>query len=433
MLSADIKCSQRRLKLQTYAVLPVSKRAGILEWVNDTRPMSAYIDGKSSVATACQEYVQMHGGGGNPHKYEKSFKESHADNSESFDRKFTALVERVPSNLMRQGLLAQQSSAQAQYMLRANFATSLSAMNASHYVLGIGDRHNKNTLVTDRGLLVGIDFGEAFGKGAWAKPIPELVPFRLTRQMLGVLSPLDSETLLKRSMTCVMLALRANKHLLKQNLSIFLEDPTMDWIIENKRQAGAGGAGVAGQGHDKFLFLSERMQVLDCKLQGSHPCDVMLHEVGCNRQPPVKNNLKGFEAILGRVKKSPVSIERDPGDRGGAGRGGRAGGAVGSHTVTGSSLTNNNFLSAADQVLGQFSPLTKVIYACLQLANLCPLFQPHAASFPLKLCMSVCEFPIVRVFTSRLFRHAALFIIAWCCNAEQSNTATSVSVTCLVS
>jgi hypothetical protein len=282
---------------------------------------------------------------------------------------------------MRQGLLAQQSSAQAQYMLRANFATSLSAMNTSHYLLGIGDRHNMNTLVTDRGLLVGIDFGEAFGKGAWAKHIPELVPFRLTRQMLGVLSPLDSEALLKRSMTCVMLALRANKHLLKQNLRIFLEDPTMDWIIENKRQAGAGGGGVAGQGHDKFLFLKERMQVLDCKLQGSHPCDVMLHEVGCNRQPIVKNNLKGFEAILGRVKGSPVSLERETGDRGSGGRGGGGGGAVGSHSVTGSSLTNNNSLSAVDQVLGQFSPLTKLKSLCMLATDESVSYLPTPRSF----------------------------------------------------
>ena len=54
-------------------------------------------------------------------------------------------------------------------------------------------RHNSNTLITDRGLLVGIDFGVAFGKGVWALPVPELVPFRLTKQMLGVLSPLDSK------------------------------------------------------------------------------------------------------------------------------------------------------------------------------------------------------------------------------------------------
>ena len=352
MLSADIKCSQRRLKLETYAVLPVSKRAGILEWVKDTQPIGDCVKFDRSVAS--REYVQMHGGGRSAEKYDKSFTAGQADNSESFDRKFTALVEKVPSDLMRQGLLAHQSSAQAQYMLRSNFATSLSAMNASHYVLGIGDRHNGNTLVTDRGLLVGIDFGVAFGKGAWACPVPELVPFRLTRQMLGVLSPLDSEALLKRSMTCVMLALRANKHLLKQNLSIFLEDPTMDWIMDNKRYGDAGGArdagggGGAGQGHDNFL--NERMQVLDCKLEGSHPCDVMLRELGCHKRPMIKNNLKGFEAILGRVKGSPVSLERAPGDKGGGGRGGR-GGAIGRHSVSGSSLTNNNSLSAADQVL----------------------------------------------------------------------------------
>jgi DNA-dependent protein kinase catalytic subunit len=343
MLSADIKCWQRRLKLQTYAVLPVSKRAGILEWVNDTRPMSEHIN-NGHLSVASQEYVRMHGG-----DYEKSFKASHVDNSESFDRRFTALVEKVPGDLMRQGLLAHQSSAQAQYMLRANFASSLSVMNASHYVLGIGNRYLGNTLVADHGFLVGIDFGEAFGKGAWAKPIPDLVPFRLTRQMLGVLSPLDSETLLKRSMTCVMLALRANRHLLKQNLSIFLDDPTMDWIIDNKRHADAGGA---GQGHDKFL--TERMHVLDCKLEGSHPCDVMLREVGCNRLPIVKNNLKGFEAILGRVKGSPVSLSREPGNSDGGGREGRGGGAFDSHSVSGSSLTNNNSLSAEDQVLSPY-------------------------------------------------------------------------------
>jgi len=59
-------------------------------------------------------------------------------------------------------------------------------------------RHNNNTLVTGRGLLIGIDFGIAFGKGAWALPVPELLPFRLTKQMLGVLSPLDSKVWIHR-------------------------------------------------------------------------------------------------------------------------------------------------------------------------------------------------------------------------------------------
>jgi hypothetical protein len=100
--------------------------------------------------------------------------------------------------------MSNQSSTQAKYLLRANFTKSMAAMNASHYLMGIGDRHDGNTLVSNHGLLVGIDFGMAFGKGTWAQPLPELVPFRLTKQMLGVLSPLDSAALLKRSMTCVL-------------------------------------------------------------------------------------------------------------------------------------------------------------------------------------------------------------------------------------
>lgn len=47
--------------------------------------------------------------------------------------------------------------------------------------------------------------------------------------MIGVLAPLDAEGLLKRSMTYVMQALRANKHVLKQTIAIFISDPTVDW------------------------------------------------------------------------------------------------------------------------------------------------------------------------------------------------------------
>ena len=44
---------------------------------------------------------------------------------------------------------------QAQFLVRSNFASSLAAMNTSHYLLGIGDRHDGNTLVSSRGLLIG--------------------------------------------------------------------------------------------------------------------------------------------------------------------------------------------------------------------------------------------------------------------------------------
>ena len=202
-------------------------------------------------------------------------------------------------------------------------------------------RHNGNTLVHDRGLLIGIDFGVAFGKGAWRLPIPELVPFRLTRQMLGALSPLDSEALLKRSMTCAMSALRANKHVLKQSLNIFIQDPTMDWIIDSKDRQGQGAAVADGAALSAGSagFLQERMQIFDSKLAGVHPCDVMLREVDCNTWSHVKNSRSGFEAILNRCRDTAAAATE--GGRGGAR--GRAG-------AFDSGSSHDKYLGAADQV-----------------------------------------------------------------------------------
>ena len=333
ILKTDVKCVARHLLLETYSVIPVSKRVGLLEWVQDTKPLQKLCPNLDENFKSQFQRLHPQPNNNSWHGYKKCLKEGGGRVGEELDKKFQDLVHEVgqkKGNVMKRLLLEQQASPQAQFLMRKNFATSLAAMNSSHYVLGIGDRHNGNTLVSSRGQVIGIDFGVAFGKGVWGLPVPELVPFRLTQQMLGVLAPLDSEALLKRSMTCAMSALRANKHLLQQNLSIFLDDPTMDWIIDSKgRQgssgtseeqqhaaAGAGGSSkkrsrsgqpLAGQGSDdevgnKVVFLQRRMDVLESKLEGTHPCDVMLEEIGENKWEHVKGAKEGIHAILDRAR-----------------------------------------------------------------------------------------------------------------------------------
>ncbi len=136
----------------------------------------------------------------------------------------------------------------------------LAALSISGWVCGVGDRHLGNILLTPRsGGLVAIDFGYSFGAGttvsahvvrclcAWAAlwctvwaswcarcnvcapcaqricmdaaavcthlcaqllPIPELVPFRLTKQLTDVLAPLDGTEMLQAPMTTAMKALQ---------------------------------------------------------------------------------------------------------------------------------------------------------------------------------------------------------------------------------
>lgn len=55
-------------------------------------------------------------------------------------------------------------------------------------------------MMINSGRLIGIDFGHAFGTATQILPIPELMPFRLTRQFTQFLQPLDSEGLLNHNM-----------------------------------------------------------------------------------------------------------------------------------------------------------------------------------------------------------------------------------------
>jgi DNA-dependent protein kinase catalytic subunit len=53
---------------------------------------------------------------------------------------------------------------QLEFEIRSNFSQSISAASMCQYILGIGDRHLGNMLVSDRsGKLLPIDFGHAFG------------------------------------------------------------------------------------------------------------------------------------------------------------------------------------------------------------------------------------------------------------------------------
>jgi DNA-dependent protein kinase catalytic subunit len=136
MLSSDVKCSQRHLKLETYAVIPVSKRAGLVEWVQHTQPIGEYMKNTKELNTAKAAYISLHGPSWQ--RYIPCWQPAGA--SEELDKKFSCILDAVPDDLLKRGLLSKQPSAQAHFLMRSNFATSLAAMNSTHYILGIGDR-----------------------------------------------------------------------------------------------------------------------------------------------------------------------------------------------------------------------------------------------------------------------------------------------------
>ena len=259
VLLGDPRCAQARLSIVTYSVVPISKSAGLIQWVQKTRPIADVLEdhqGFPPIRKAAEDkYTAIYK---TKDDYKSALENSRNDDLEERLARFAEICSGVPCNVLRSEILKLSSNAkvtstyftydfsdpvrlQMEFEMRSAYARSLASISVSHYLLGIGDRHLANLLLSEvTGGLVGIDFGHAFGSAVQLLPVPELMPFRLTQQLLGVLQPLDAAGLLKRSMTYVLGALRENRGLLIQTMKIFIDDPTVDWKKFAVLQARAG-------------------------------------------------------------------------------------------------------------------------------------------------------------------------------------------------
>ena len=64
--------------------------------------------------------------------------------------------------------------------------------------------------------------------------IPELVPFRLTKQMLTFLLPIKDASPYKQYMMAAMHALRKQSSLLLNTMDVFIHEPLLDWQVKKK-------------------------------------------------------------------------------------------------------------------------------------------------------------------------------------------------------
>jgi DNA-dependent protein kinase catalytic subunit len=143
---------------------------------------------------------------------------------------FRSAQEKIPGDLLRRQYLAMGADPQDFVYLRDSFSKSLAVFNTCSYILGIGDRHLDNFLVShEDGSVIGIDFGVSFGAGASVLPVPELIPFRFTRQMETVFHPYDGINLQMQDMGLVLDALREKRQVIESVMNVFLHEPLLDW------------------------------------------------------------------------------------------------------------------------------------------------------------------------------------------------------------
>jgi DNA-dependent protein kinase catalytic subunit len=160
-----------------------------------------------------------------------------------------------------------------------------------------------------------IDFGYSFCAGI-ELPIPELIPFRLTRSLRDLAAPLGIDGSFRKCMLACFEALNKKMHLIVDYCDVFVDDPLMEWVWVSRRQLGqaapaqnhpqtisSGGQSfsVSQETSEKKLF-SNKIKVVENKLRGHNPRLILetLLTDSRHKSTPYFDSLK--KAIWGKAK-----------------------------------------------------------------------------------------------------------------------------------
>ncbi|CAO1638465.1 unnamed protein product [Sympodiomycopsis kandeliae] len=237
LLLRDRKASKRELNIRTYAVIPLGPQCGLLEFVGNTSPIGEVListheryrqEGQITPSQARGELAAVMGK--TPREKLETFRQVCKDMPPAFHYYFLERF-KVPSTW---------------FAVRLNYSRSMATTSIIGHVLGLGDRHVSNILLDNvSGEMIHIDFGVAFEQGKLL-PIPELVPFRLTRDLVDGMGMSGVEGVFRRCCEETLRVLRENSDVIKTVLEVFKFDPLWAWtsnpvkVLRAQRTSGTG-------------------------------------------------------------------------------------------------------------------------------------------------------------------------------------------------
>lgn len=224
-LKRDAEASKRRLYIKTYAVTPLSEESGILEWVEGIKPIRDILLQIYMRKGIRPNYAQIR------NDLNEACKQSPTEGGEMF----TTKVQSQFPPCLHEWFTEVYPEPDAWFNARLRYARTAAVMSMTGHVLGLGDRHGENILLQEStGGVFHVDFNCLFDKGSTFEK-PEVVPFRLTQNMVDAMGPYGYEGPFRRSSELTLGLLRQNKDTLNTILETFLYDPTTDFVGKKKR------------------------------------------------------------------------------------------------------------------------------------------------------------------------------------------------------
>ncbi|BDA48015.1 Serine-protein kinase ATM [Coccomyxa sp. Obi] len=225
LLAQSVETRKRCLNIVTYKVVPFSPAAGLLEWVEDTEPLGTYLTGKERTSGAHARYAR-------PSDY-------------SFFDAYNIITKCKPQNLrkafddvcarftpcLHNFFLENFRQPAAWFEKRLAYTRATAVNSMAGYLIGLGDRHFHNILIDKRSAeVVHIDLGVAFEQGRFLNT-PELVPFRLTRDVVDGMGATGVEGVMRKCCEETLRVLRVHKESLLTIVEVFIHDPLYRWAL----------------------------------------------------------------------------------------------------------------------------------------------------------------------------------------------------------
>uniref|UniRef100_M4A4B4 Serine/threonine-protein kinase ATR n=1 Tax=Xiphophorus maculatus TaxID=8083 RepID=M4A4B4_XIPMA len=269
-LRKDAESRRRELHIRTYAVIPLNEECGIIEWVNDTA-------GLRHILTKLYTERGAHLSGKELRKF---ILPKTAPLEEKLRIHKEVLCAQHPP-IFYEWFLQTFPDPESWYSSRSAYCRSTAVMSMVGYILGLGDRHGENILFDSfTGECVHVDFNCLFNKGE-TFDVPEVVPFRLTQNMVHAMGPMGTEGLFRQACEVTLRLMRDQREPLMSVLKTFLHDPLVEWSKPSKGL-------VKTQANETGEIVNEKAK--------THVCDI-------------EQRLQGVIKSRNKVLGLPLSIE----------------------------------------------------------------------------------------------------------------------------
>ena len=218
-LKRDVDAAKRRLYIRTYAVIPLNEECGLIEWVDNLKTFRDIILKLYKDKSIQPNYLEI-----------RSLLDECCSGDPAKVQIFPDKVLTKFPPIFHEWFVESFPDPSAWFNARLRYTRSAAVMSIVGHVLGLGDRHGENILFEeDNGGTLHVDFNCLFDKGLTFEK-PELVPFRLTHNMIDAMGTYGYEGPFRRCCEITLQLLRSNADALMTILESFLHDPTTDFI-----------------------------------------------------------------------------------------------------------------------------------------------------------------------------------------------------------